>query len=98
MAKNYCRSLVLILFVAAGLAVAWPAADLFAESKTAVISARTDGPLYYNPHMAKTDEPSGVTLRVGEQYRVLDTRGGMVKVESMRDYRVFWARACDLDV
>ena len=97
MATNHPgRSLCLILLCAAAIVVAWPAADLFAESKAAVVAARTDGPLYYSPIKAMDNEASGQTLHAGEHYRVLETRDDVVKVKSMRDYRVFWARANDL--
>ncbi len=97
MATNHPgRSLCLILLCAAALAVAWPAADLFAESKAAVVAARTDGPLYYTPIKAMDHEAGGATLHAGENYRVLEVRGDFAKVKSMRDSRVFWAQAADL--
>lgn len=97
MATNHPgRSLCLILLCAAAIAVAWPAADLFAESKAAVVAARTDGPLYYNPQMAQTNEPCGETLRAGEHYRVLEVRDDVAKVKGVGSFRVFWARTNDL--
>ncbi len=96
MFANRCRSLIPAVLCAACLAVSWPAADLFADSRAVVVVAQTAGPLYRSPYMAQNNRSDGETLQTDERYRVLTVKGNLTKIKSLKTHRVFWARTSDL--